>query len=512
VSTVRIGGGVRLRWGIPAATAGLTAVAALAAGSPVQASAVQASAVARTSAAVADRAASSGGTWGTAREIPGTAALNQGGTDGADAQATAVSCASAGNCSAGGYYTDTNGDQRAFVVNETNGTWGTAQEVPGIAALSIGAIAQLTSVSCASAGNCSAGGFYTNHGLQAFVVNETNGVWGTAEEVPGTAALNQGISAQLSSVSCASAGNCGAGGSYENSSGELQVFVVNETNGVWGTAEEVPGTAALNKNGIAGLSSVSCASAGNCSAGGYYSNRHQEVFVVNEKGGTWGTAKEVPGTAALNKGGLASLTSVSCGAAGNCSAGGSYRDSSVHDHAFVVNETNGTWGTAQEVPGTAALNKGGTAQLRSVSCASAGNCSAGGYYAAAPGPQQVYVQQAFAVSETNGTWGTARKVPGTAALNTGGNATITSLSCASAGNCSAGGYYTDGSSARQAFVVGETSGTWGTAKEVAGTATLNKSGSATVNSVSCAPAEHCSAVGYYTDRNDYRQAFAVNQT
>jgi hypothetical protein len=54
-------------------------------------------AMAGTRAAVAARAAALNGTWRTAREIPGIAALNQG-----DAQVNAVSCASAGNCSAGG--------------------------------------------------------------------------------------------------------------------------------------------------------------------------------------------------------------------------------------------------------------------------------------------------------------------------------------------------------------------------------------------------------------------------
>src|ERR1039457_6053540 len=82
-----------------------------------------------------------------------------------------------------------------------------------------------------------------------------------------------------------------------------------------------------------------------------------------------------------------------------------------------------TWGTAQEVPGTAALNQGGNAQTKSVSCASAGNCSAGGYYADSSGDEQ-----AFLGSETNGTWGTAEEVPGTAALNTGGNAQTKSVS------------------------------------------------------------------------------------
>ena len=51
-----------------------------------------------------------------------------------------MSCASAGNCSAGGYYTDGAGHEQAFVVSEVNGTWGTAIEVPGTAALNAGRV------------------------------------------------------------------------------------------------------------------------------------------------------------------------------------------------------------------------------------------------------------------------------------------------------------------------------------------------------------------------------------
>ena len=56
-------------------------------------------------------------------------------------------------------------------------------------------------------------------------------------------------------------------------------------------------------------------------------------------------------------------------------------------------------------------------------------------------------------TQANGTWGTAVEVPGTASLNTGGDAAVTSLSCAAAGKCSAGGYYNGGG--YQAFVVTE---------------------------------------------------------
>jgi len=444
--------------------------------------------------------------WGAAAEVPGTAALNRGGA----AEIGSVSCSSAGNCSAGGAYTDSSGRGQAFVVNQVNGTWHTAIEVPGTAALNQGGNAEIGSVSCSSAGNCTAAGDYApgSASEQAFVVSQINGTWHTAIKVPGTAALNQGGIAGIA-VSCGSAGNCSAGGHYTDSSGRDQAFVVNQVNGTWHTAIEVPGTAVLNRGGNADITSVSCASAGNCSASGDYtdSSGRNQVFVVSQINGTWHTAIEVPGTAALNRGGDAGIGSVSCASAGNCSAGGSYIDSSGHRQAFVVNQVNGTWHTAIEVPGTAALNRGGYADIGSVSCASAGNCSAGGSYLPSLGHVQVFV-----VSQINGTWHTAIEVPGTAALNQGKDAAIFSVSCAAAGNCSAGGYYASSRASDQAFVVNQVNGTWHTAIEVPGTAALNRGGTAFINSVSCAAAGNCSAGGFYTDSSGRGQAFVDSET
>jgi hypothetical protein len=497
--TLLIGAGATLALG----TGG--SVASAASGQP----AAPATAVATAATVAGAHGSALGGAWGTALEVPGIAALNQGG----DAQTVSVSCVSAGNCGVGGYYVDSSGNYQAFVVNQTHGTWGTAEEVPGTASLNQGGDAGVGQVSCASAGNCSAGGHYVDSSgsYQAFVVSETHGAWGTAEEVPGTAALNQGGSAGVHSVSCASAGNCSAGGYYTDSSGGLQAFVVSETGGTWRKAEEVPGTSTLNQSGDATLASVSCVSVGNCSAGGYYtdSSGNGQVFVVNETGGSWGTAEEVPGTAGHDQGGFldAQVESVSCASAGNCSAVGTYAGNGTGDAmAFVVNETHGTWGTAEEVPGTAALAQDGLAQGFSVSCRAPGDCSAGGSYADGSGHGQ-----AFVVSETGGTWRKAEEVPGTAALNQDGLAATDSVSCASAGNCSAAGSYKDGSGKFQAFVVSETDGTWRSAQVVPGTAALNRGGDAVVNSVSCASPCDCTAGGYYTDGSGHSQAFVVSR-
>jgi hypothetical protein len=448
-----------------------------------------------------------GGTWGKAELVPGSAALNQGG--GADIDS--VSCASAGNCGAGGYYADISGHRQALVADERDGTWGKAQEVPGSAALNRGGFATIFSVSCTSAGNCGAGGQYASSSgrYQAFVADERNGTWGKAQEVPGSAALNRGGDAAIASVSCTSAGNCSAGGHYSVSSDNGSAFVVNETNGTWGKAQEVPGLAALDKGVSSQTNSVSCVSAGNCSAGGEYaaSLLQNQAFVVNETNGTWGKAKEVPGIAAFDPGGGAGIVSVSCPSAGNCGAGGFYYTRTGQYQVFVADETNGTWGKAQQIPGLAALNTGGGADFAEVSCASAGNCSAGGDYTTRSGHTQ-----AFVARERHGTWGTAQEAPGTAALNTGGLAVILSVSCASAGNCSAGGYYTTSSRLTQAFVMGEVNGTWGKAQEVPGAAVLNQGGDAGIDSVSCASAGNCSAGGEYLDGSLRYQAFVVGET
>jgi len=99
----------------------------------------------------------------------------------------------------------------------------------------------------------------------------------------------------------------------------------------------------------------------------------------------------VPGTAALNAGANASLVAMSCASAGNCSGGGTYTGNTAHRQAFVVSEVSGSWHAALEVPGTAILNKGGVASTDSVSCTSAGECSATGHYTDGAGHRQVFV-------------------------------------------------------------------------------------------------------------------------
>jgi hypothetical protein len=471
----------------------------------------------------------SAGTWGNAFQIPGIAGLNTAGASGPGS----ISCASPGNCAAGGSYAVRPFCQKyyvcryqAFVVGEVQGTWRDALEVPGTAALNKGLHAGITTVSCSAAGYCGAGGYYTDGSKhqQAFVVSEVRGTWHQAREAPGTAALNLRGSASVSTISCASPGNCVAGGSYKDPAGHVQAFVESEVRGAWRPARELRGTAGLNAGGSAQVVWVSCRSAGNCTAAGNYTDasRHSQVFVATEANGSWAPAEEIPGTGQLNAGGTANAAQVSCGSPGNCVAGGYYTDSQGSPRAFVADQVNGAWNGAIEVPGSAKIaGRGGDAMLSAVSCATAGNCAAGGIYDT-NGYDDNCCGQAFVASETNGTWGQALRVPGTGKLNSGDKGGLTSVSCTSPGDCTAGGNYGVGSFGNkvydnEVFVVSEVNGRWGTAIKVPGIAALNKGHQAYLTAVSCAAPGRCSATGdywgsaSYAPSAHYGRPFIVNQ-
>jgi hypothetical protein len=378
------------------------------------------------------------GTWQHARQIPGISALSLGGA----ANAVVVSCGGTGNCSIGGSYTDGASHLQAFVATESRGIWHMAEEVPGTGALNGSGNAGVASLSCGAPGNCGAVGS-TSSG--PFVVNETQGPWGTAGPVPGLAALNKGNNARATSISCPSASSCAMGGQYTDSAGRLQVFEDTETGGVWGDATQIPGTAVQVHNGAAQVISVSCASPGNCSAVGYDEPGSSiQPFAVTETNGVWGNAQSVSG--------VTSFTTLSCGSPGNCVAGGDDGSAFTNGQAVVLSSVNGIWGKAATVRGTVALNLVNAASVTTVSCPSDGNCAVAGYVTQPQGDYTVALP--FVENEAQGVWDKAQVY-----YSGVGPAGINSVSCASPENCSAGGPYNigngcDGKAA--AFVADET--------------------------------------------------------
>jgi hypothetical protein len=425
--------------------------------------------------------------WGTGTKVP----LPSGGSKSGDVEMHSVSCPSAGNCTAVGRYEDASANRLGLLLTQKLGTW-TAVE----ATLPTGADSDpnpiLGPVSCASAGNCTTVGFYndTSGKQQGVMLTETAGRWAPGVmAVPPSAATNPMVT--INAVSCTSPGNCTAAGWYTDSSGHQQGLVLTQSSGRWVAAKaKLPAGAATNP--LVYTSSVSCASAGNCAVVGEYNDTsgNEQGLLLTESSGTWVAAKaKLPSGAAANP--FAAFTSLSCASAGNCTAVGYYEDTSGHSQGLMITQSSRAWGNGVKATLPAGAAKNPDAGIESVSCPSAGNCTAVGGYEDASGHGQ-----AVLLIETSGKWIASVKalLPTGAAANP--SAGMDSVSCPSVGNCAAIGTYSD-RSGTEGLLLTQSGGTWARGVKAALPGGAAADPDVTMGAVSCPSVGSCTAVGRY---------------
>ncbi len=273
-----------------------------------------------------------GGVWGPAELVPGMAALDVG----QQGSVFSVSCAS-GGCAATGQYTDDDGATQVFVVAESAGVWSSAETVPGPSGNVVPGQPLPPSIACPSAGACSlAYDLKDVAGVeQAYVDTEVDGVWPAASLVSGV--NSAAVGAFVLALSCAEPGQCAAVGAYGDGQKNAQAMVVDEVAGAWRPAIELPASGPLNAGGGAVLQSVDCYAVGDCVAGGVYTDAtgFAQALVAGATGGVWGPAEELPGSATLNVGGDSDVSALSCTSAGGCAAGGYFSDGARHYQVLV---------------------------------------------------------------------------------------------------------------------------------------------------------------------------------
>jgi hypothetical protein len=400
----------------------------------------------------------------------------------ASGQIDVMSCASAGNCTAVGYMKPPI-RTILFIVTEKGGVWGTAQPVPGLASLpDYTRGGQFNDMSCPSAGNCGAGGTYAVAGHdEVFLVSEKHGFWGKAQEVPGLAKLTVGGAADISQVMCPSAGNCVGVGVFGGKNGDTRPFAVTEHNGSWGSVRTFPRITARSPDRQAYFGEVWCGSVSDCVAYGAYSvSPNQDVgFFINEKNGIWGPPA-TPGAdiRAPERGKITGSGHIAgssddylwCVSPGNCTAGGN-SNSSPDPESFqpaVITETNGKWGKAQALPGVSELSaNSGMAALGGIACLSAGDCTAVGFVIDANSAGDVI----FLSTEKNGVWGEATELAGLPAPPAGKPLSLSDpvLACGGKGDCALGGWYSTALypfTPYYAYLATEKNGVWGSAQPV----------------------------------------------
>jgi hypothetical protein len=326
---------------------------------------------------------STNGTWSLARPV----VFNNGvQSSPPDATLFRVSCSSPGNCTTVGSARTASGYE-AFTVTSTDGSWANALPVSFPAGLRSSSISDaLNGVSCTSAGNCTAVGSFTNTNgdYETFTVTSTNGTWAQAQPVVfpvGT--QNTAPYAEFRNLSCTSPGNCTAIGYFFTAAATTAAFTVTSTNGNWSFAARVTfpagtqNTAEYSEGG-----DVSCTSAGNCTAVGRFrsSAGGTETFTTTATGGIWAPAQPVIFPAGVQSTGPDdNFYGVSCTSAGNCTAVGTFKNHANLEEGFSITSVAGTWGTARP----ATVSAGGVSirrpgRLRSVSCTSTGLCTAVG--------------------------------------------------------------------------------------------------------------------------------------
>ena len=394
-----------------------------------------------------------------------------------------VSCPAAGSCVAVGSYQGSPDNGNADPVIETlaDGTWAAMSPpldalTPPEHAVSDTGGDRLSDLSCPSAGQCVAVGYYLTSyfGIEGLIETDVGGTW-TATTAP-QAGLSPAPSQylQLTNVSCPAASFCVALGRYitYDSAGVPHVYGAIETlsGGSWTTA-----------NAPTGLNSISCGAPGSCVAAG------DDGVLDVLSGGAW-TTSSVPVTG-LNpppSGQAVSAGEVACPTPAWCAVPEYYTDSSGSEHSFIARLSDGTWSVIT-VPSLVGDR---------MSCPVAGWCAFTG------GPAPISVLSDGTVTTTALDTGSLNPLP--PYLYTVGM--TGDPSCPAPGSCVAVGEYTDAAGHRQGLIATLASGNWSAITEpvtglspAAGPEPGPGGPGDPLNDVACADASTCIAVGGYID-------------
>jgi hypothetical protein len=430
-----------------------------------------------------------------------------------------IACASTKSCAALG----------EWLYTEQAGRW-KATYTPS---LPQAGSANLLSLACPAAGSCDAVGIAgEQHAVHA---SESGGQWQLgAVDLPSDAKPVDppaGPSPVLRSVSCASAGDCLAAGVYFGSDRMNHPLLDAEASGTWGAGSEpqLPPNADTspvpNQPGLGGhLTLVSCPAPGDCTAVGSYTNKdagHSYYpWVTSESAGVW-----APGAEALLPADAATLgdtedgpspffdfTGLSCPSVGNCTAVGGYENKNGSEEGLILTERHGVWSRGASAP----LPPKGipdnepnefTIPMTSLSCATPDNCAAVGWYELKGSRKQ----QGWLLSERAGRWRASTLVLPAGAKAPAGM-TLSSVACASRGNCVAVGQYYPAEGKARGMIVRELGGKWERAVNAAlpkGAAPAGESHTF-LNSASCPSAGACMVGGYYDDRSGHMQGLLLS--
>jgi len=383
-------------------------------------------------------------------------------------------------------------------------TWTAAKApLPANAAPTAKQDSGLSGLTCPTAKDCIAEGFYQTSKADYYYLTETlsRGIWTPGAWSPTTAVIG---------FTCPAVGTCVAVGTFLDSKNHVTPAAETLSGGFWaGATLPLPaGTPPNPNNGQDyGLHAASCPVVGTCVAVGTYqaADGTTQGLIETLSKGTW-TAVRAPlpvdaKTSSKDQGNPLGLQGVTCPAAGYCVAIGQYEEQDGAFAPVIDTLSGGTW-TAQRAPlptGVAAT----LSDLQGVACRSAGDCVAVGQYVLKGG------EESLIDTLSGGRW-TAAVGPLPADGQAKGQAApLSSVACSPADGCVAVGEYSTRNSLQGEGLIDTLSnGKWTAVRApLPAGVTLGKKGYVTFTVVACPAADRCIAVGYYSANETNRTAF-----
>jgi len=287
-----------------------------------------------------------------------------------------VTCPSTSDCWAVGTYYNDDLFQRTLVEHWDGAVWNIVSSPNR--GLSSPPIDVRVDVACVSASECwAAGSNDDSNGVGQTLIERWDGMLWTIVNSPNASGSNS-----FQAVTCASPSppeECWAVGETVTDLGRAQTLVEEWDGAAWSLISSP------NSGNYDDLLGVTCVSASDCEAVGYYSGAtNNQTLIEHWNGSLWAIVSS-PNTSTMQDN---YLTAVACASALECwTVGYSANGSGVFQ--TLIEQWDGNLWTIVSSP-----NPGGAqdSELLGVTCASLAQCGAAGYYASSTGPPQTLVE------------------------------------------------------------------------------------------------------------------------
>ena len=373
-----------------------------------------------------------------------------------------VACVSASDCWAVGSSINADTGSDETLVQRWNGV---AWEIVSSPNSLLGSGSRLRGVTCSSASDCWAvGDFNVGNSVTQTLIERWDGAAWSIVDSPDTSLTEAN---RFTAVACVSTSDCSAVGTFD-SGGSVRTLIARWNGSTWSRVSSPNPAAAQNSY----LASVSCTSGGECSAVGYqHTGGRVQTLAERWNGTAWNLAAAANARSSQNN----SLLGVTCSAANDCWAVGSYFNG-VAQQTLIQRWDGDRW----EILPSPTTDPARANILYDVICNARDDCWAVGYHAGDAAFQTL-------ILHWDGSAWTIAPSPSTAPTE---NNFLHDITCSSETDCWAVGFY-DSGSAYQTLAVHWNGETWA----LAASANTSPTQENRLSAVTCNSATDCWAVG-----------------